>query len=219
MAPGLGLFGKLPAKRDFVAVDISRNFLACWEPWLQAGLAASREHMADRRESIYSTAPAWRFWLGGDLCGGSAALGAFLPSFDGVGRCYPLTIVDCGDPPPPAHNEHADWYAGVESLLRLAVACELDYPLLIDRLRSLAPAAARSPAAQEDVATVDPPGPLAFARIDANGSHPLHAGMTYWWTEGCPSQPARALPCRGMPAPLAFVSMLSGDWPASPDEV
>ena len=31
-----GLFGKLPAKRDFIGANASRRFLEAWEPWLQA---------------------------------------------------------------------------------------------------------------------------------------------------------------------------------------
>ncbi len=42
-----GLFGKLPPKRDFVAVNAPRPFLTVWENWVQAGLAASREQLGD----------------------------------------------------------------------------------------------------------------------------------------------------------------------------
>ena len=38
-----GLFGKLPAKRDFVAVNAPRRFLETWEPWLQSGVATSKQ--------------------------------------------------------------------------------------------------------------------------------------------------------------------------------
>lgn len=29
-----GLFGKLPAKRDFIAANAPRRFLEVWEPWI-----------------------------------------------------------------------------------------------------------------------------------------------------------------------------------------
>ncbi len=38
-----GLFGKLPAKRDFVAVNAPRRFLETWEPWLQSSVATSKQ--------------------------------------------------------------------------------------------------------------------------------------------------------------------------------
>ena len=38
-----GLFGKLPAKRDFIAANAPRRFLEVWEPWLQAGVATSKQ--------------------------------------------------------------------------------------------------------------------------------------------------------------------------------
>ena len=38
-----GFFGKLPAKRDFIAANASRRFLEVWEPWLQASVATSKQ--------------------------------------------------------------------------------------------------------------------------------------------------------------------------------
>lgn len=40
-----GLFGKIGAKRDFIAIATPRNFLEAWEPWLQAALSASRHQL------------------------------------------------------------------------------------------------------------------------------------------------------------------------------
>ena len=37
-----GLFGKLPGKRDFIALGAPSAFLSVYEPWLQGGLTASR---------------------------------------------------------------------------------------------------------------------------------------------------------------------------------
>ena len=43
------LFGKLPAKRDFIALFAPRHFLDIWEPWQQASIAASRDALKDVR--------------------------------------------------------------------------------------------------------------------------------------------------------------------------
>ena len=87
----VGLFGKLPAKRDFVAFGASRRFLEAWEPWLQAGMATSKQSVGTGWTELYNRAPIWRFWLGADFCG-EAMIGAFMPSVDGVGRSFPLTL-------------------------------------------------------------------------------------------------------------------------------
>jgi type VI secretion system protein ImpM len=80
-----GLFGKLPAKRDFVALQAPRAFLAVWEKWLQAGVSASRAELGADWQALFLRAPIWRFWLGAELAG-APVLGAFMPSVDGVGR-------------------------------------------------------------------------------------------------------------------------------------
>ena len=62
-----GLFGKLPVKRDFVAINLPRGLLTLWENWLQASVAASREVLGRDWQDTFLTAPIWRFWLGQDL--------------------------------------------------------------------------------------------------------------------------------------------------------
>ncbi len=42
-----GLYGKLPCKRDFVALAAPRAFLSVWVPWLQGGVSASRAQLGD----------------------------------------------------------------------------------------------------------------------------------------------------------------------------
>src|ERR1700722_12378723 len=86
-----GLFGKLPAKRDFIGMNASRRFLEAWEPWLQASVAMSKQVLGDAWVETYNRAPIWRYWLGADFCG-EAMIGAFMPSVDGVGRSFPLAI-------------------------------------------------------------------------------------------------------------------------------
>ena len=86
-----GLYGKLPSKRDFIAIGTPRELLSVWEPWMQGGLSASRHSLGDHWKQAFLTAPIWRFWLGADLCG-TTVLGAFMSSLDGVGRYFPLTL-------------------------------------------------------------------------------------------------------------------------------
>ena len=42
---GPGLFGKLPAKGDFLARDLPPVVLQAWEGWLQTVMATSRDRL------------------------------------------------------------------------------------------------------------------------------------------------------------------------------
>src|SRR5262249_28369685 len=91
------LFGKLAAKRDFIAVAAPRAFLDAWEPWMQSSVSASQHSLGRAWHGAFLAAPIWRFWLGADICG-TTVLGAFMSSLDGMGRYYPLTLFACADP-------------------------------------------------------------------------------------------------------------------------
>ena len=115
-----GLYGKLPTKRDFIAIQAPREFLAVWEPWMQGGLSASRHALGDSWQQTFLTAPIWRFWLGAELCG-RTVLGAFMSSLDGVGRYFPLTLLAFPDEgaaiPPPEFDAQDGWFAVAEEFL------------------------------------------------------------------------------------------------------
>ena len=55
------LFGKLPAKRDFIALFSPRAFLDVWEPWIQGSISASRQELGEDWQNAFLTAPIWRF--------------------------------------------------------------------------------------------------------------------------------------------------------------
>jgi type VI secretion system protein ImpM len=114
------LFGKLGAKRDFIALATPRRFLETWEPWVQACMSASRHQVGGEWQNAFLTAPVWRFWLGADISG-ATVIGAIMPSVDGVGRYYPLTLLAVADPahsfPPPDLNAQDQWFAAAEEFL------------------------------------------------------------------------------------------------------
>ena len=115
-----GLFGKLSAKRDFVALSVPRDFLNAWEPWMQSCVSASRDSLGETWLESYLTAPIWRFWLGADICGATVT-GALMPSLDGVGRYYPLTLLaqapEARSIPPPDIDAHDQWFVSAEDFL------------------------------------------------------------------------------------------------------
>src|SRR6516164_7513304 len=142
-----GLFGKLPAKRDFVATNAPRRFLDAWEPWLQAGVAMSKQMLGDAWVETYNRAPIWRYWLGADFCG-EAMIGAFMPSVDGVGRSFPLAIfVGEGDAslPPPELEPNDAWFEAAEAVLLEALEPGVTLEHIAEKVGALPAPARQSP--------------------------------------------------------------------------
>jgi type VI secretion system protein ImpM len=137
-----GLYGKVPAKRDFIAIGAPREFLSAWEPWLQAGISASRNALAEQWQPAFLTAPIWRFWLGADICGRSVT-GAFMSSLDGVGRYFPLTLFFCADDgatiPPPEYGAQDGWFDTVETFLMSTLDQGAQFETMTAQLAALPP--------------------------------------------------------------------------------
>ena len=217
-----GLFGKLPAKRDFVSHNAPRRFLDVWEPWLQASVATSRQTMGSTWQDAFRSAPIWRFWLGPDLCGAAAA-GAFMPSVDAVGRYFPLTVfaLDDGtaDIPPPEVDASDAWFEAVETVLLDALAPGADYDAVTAALAALPSLQAADPEPFPGIV------PLAEGPILLRGygdglptalkaARRLHhrrgfSGQTFWWTVGGESFPPAALAAAGLPPATLFEAMLT----------
>ena len=142
---------KAAAKRDFIALFAPRAFLDVWEPWMQGGISASRDTLGSGWQEAFLTAPIWRFWLGAEICGATVA-GAFMPSLDGVGRYYPLTLFAYADPgiaiPPPDLDAQDEWFARRRTICcpRSTRKCRSSRPRA--RSTSLPPPAADAPSAR-----------------------------------------------------------------------
>jgi type VI secretion system protein ImpM len=136
------LYGKVPAKRDFIAIGAPREFLNAWEPWLQAAISASRTTLGEQWQPAFLTAPIWRFWLGADICGRSA-IGAFMSSLDGVGRYFPLTLFACADDgsaiPPPEYGAQDGWFDTVEAFLMSTLDQGAQFETMTAELGALPP--------------------------------------------------------------------------------
>jgi type VI secretion system protein ImpM len=160
MTPVVGLFGKLPARGDFVRLDLPGSFVQPWDAWLSAGVAAARAHLNDDWQAAWFEAPVWCFTLAGGVCGPDAAAGVLLPSLDRVGRLFPLTLACVGAVP-----EDAAWFAAAEEICRAAIEHDADPADLLPRLAEL-PAAAGMPT----------PG----ARFWTDGAPRVDAGAHEW---------------------------------------
>jgi type VI secretion system protein ImpM len=219
-----GLFGKLGAKRDFIALATPRAFLEAWEPWLQSSLAASRHQMGERWQQEFLTAPVWRFWLGADICGATVA-GAIMPSLDGMGRYYPLTlhaIADAAHPIlPPDIDAQDEWFGMAEEFLLATLVGDTAFADISAALDQFAVPRTRSSAAiapgirslADDMAGMVAAGadftsPLTALRV---ASPELYAAASFWWTSGGGDFPPLALSCRGLPNPYCYSALLTGD--------
>ncbi len=221
------LFGKLTAKRDFIAVSAPRDFLNVWEPWMQGGVSASRETLGQAWQGAFLAAPIWRFWLGAEICG-TTVLGAFMPSLDGMGRYYPLTLFACADPgaaiPPPDIDAQDTWFAPAEDFLLSTLDKDAAYETLTDALDRLAPPvqsridavpAGMSPIM--DGAVAAPRGEASFSEVLAslrNVNHAsAYAAASFWWTLGGDDFAPVGVCCRRMPDPSLQAAMLTGHFP------
>ena len=218
-----GLFGKLPAKRDFIGMNASRRFLEAWEPWLQAGVATSKQMLGDAWIETYNRAPIWRYWLGADFCG-EAMIGAFMPSVDGVGRSFPLAVfVGEGDASlaPPELEPNDAWFAAAEAVLLDALEPGATLELIAEKVGAL-PLPALEPRTTRDegleelaeggVLARDVGSEVSSAFLAARrfGRRRAFASQTFWWTIGGGDFPSLALMEVGLPPAVRFADMLTG---------
>jgi len=221
-----GLYGKLPAKRDFISMGASRDFLKAWEPWLQGGVSASRGLLGEQWQPAFLTAPIWRFWLGADLCG-TSVIGAFMSSLDGVGRYFPLTLFACADAnaaiPPPELGAQDDWFNAAEAFLMSTLDHDKTFEAITADLGGLAaPFQEFSNAPPEDMMVTSdgtvamPAGGRGFADLFGSMRHVDHARIyaasTFWWTIGGDGFAPVALCGRHLPDPFLFAAMLTGQF-------
>jgi len=223
-----GLFGKLPAKRDFIAANAPRRFLEAWEPWLQSSLATSKQALGAGWGEAYNCAPMWRFWLGADFCG-EAVIGTWMPSVDGVGRAFPLAMFTGeGDQrlPPPELESNDAWFDAAESLLLEALEPSLDFDAYL-RATAALPEPKRQSRESELPGFVELPDGAVLARDfgdqlslalrAARRFDPRHAfgGFSFWWTIGGEDFPSLALVQRGLPPATRFSDFLTGAFAAA----
>jgi type VI secretion system protein ImpM len=214
------LYGKLPTKRDFIAAGVPREFLAVWEPWLQGSVSASRMALGDQWQSAFLTAPIWRFWLGSEMCG-TDVIGAFMPSLDGVGRYFPLTLLACADPgcgiPPPECDAQEEWFKSAETLLISTLDHDRTFDDVMADLAKL-PAPAQVVLSKDTDGFVGDPSASAgepafsaiFEAIRKNDHDAVYQASTFWWTLGGEGFAPMALQRWRMPDPYLFSTLLTG---------
>lgn len=219
----VGLFGKLPQKRDFVSSGIPRSILEPFEVWMQSAVAASRNQLGREWQDLYLVAPLWRFWIGAGIFGTGCA-GVTMPSVDGIGRFFPLTLIGhgVGTPfdRPPTMAASDEWYRPLEEGLLGALGDEAtgDAATILSGLASTA--GASDPGTAEDrVGTTKrgrlwadkEPGAERLLAAVRDEDHALAAAQrSYWWTNGGKASGAAVYSCAGLPDPYFYSTMIGG---------
>lgn len=191
---------------------------------MQSCVSASRDALGDSWLQAYLAAPIWRFWLGGDICG-TAVVGAFMSSLDGMGRYYPLTLFACANPgdavAPPDIDAHDEWFAAAENLLLATLENNITFEAITNALDQFAAPTFRPtgfPLVDVSVlrsgAMASPLGNRSFSDLfallrTANHSN-VYANASFWWTAGGGDFVPFGFCCRHMPDPSLFASMLTG---------
>jgi type VI secretion system protein ImpM len=221
------LYGKLPTKRDFIAIGATRDFLDKWEPWLQSGVSASQAILKEQWQQAFLRAPIWRFWLGADLCR-VTTIGAFMPSLDKVGRYFPLTLLACADQEatisPPEIDSQDDWFKAAEDFLISTLDQDKTFEAAAEDLNELAMPLQTRLAPSADV-FADRNAMVSiknderhfaevFASLRRADPDNIYAGTTFWWTAGGEDFAPMAFSAKRMPDPFLFAGMLTGQFAA-----
>lgn len=178
---GVGFYGKIPTRGDFVGAGLPRDLVDQWDGWCRLALHESRQALGEPWLAAWMEAPIWRFRLAPGCCGAAGVLGVMLPSVDRAGRHFPFMLAAFSASGADL-CEGAEWLAQGE---QIGLAAVLD---------DLAPDDIASRLAQIDAKRT------AFAWDDA---------PALWWTDGAPRRAAGQLRFTQMPPPALFASMLS----------
>jgi len=218
------LFGKLAAKRDFIALSAPREFLTAWEPWMQSCVSASRDSLGESWLQAYLTAPIWRFWLGGDICG-ATVLGVIMASLDGMGRYYPLTLFAYADQgsaiAPPDLDAHDEWFTAAEEFLLTTLDRDVTFEKISEGLDALAAPAQQQPSVEAENMSIVRDGVIGaalanrsfselFALLRAANCANIYSAASFWWTVGGGDCQPFGFCCQRMPDPFMFMTMLTG---------
>lgn len=185
----VGLYGKHPAKGDFLQAGLPAPLLSALEIWLDAVLSDLRETLGPEWQYTWSRAPMLRFWFGEGIWGGPVA-GVMAASQDRVGRRFPLVLIAAGPeaPAPPISDPAQGWHDAAAGFLAASLGrSDFATPseLLQDAPRPEAPEGiSQNPVA--DFWAVRPGNAIAALWLDvvATDHRRSASGRSYWWVAG-----------------------------------
>lgn len=212
-----GFHGKLPARMDFVSGGLPPGFGPWWEAWLEQGLTTSRNALGADWADAYFAMPIWRFLLvplSGDARHRPLA-GAFMPSVDGAGRTYPLTVVAaCTEPFDPDSDPVETlwpWHEGLEAVLLATLERGATFEAFRDRLAGFAAPCLReaetsAPAGRRHTRSDTPTDVVAAMAETAN-----RLDAAFWCRSAVEEIVLARIGCRGLPAPTVFHRFMKPD--------
>lgn len=220
-----GLFGKHPARGDFLDSGLSPAVIAGLERWLDGALAECRSLLNPQWETLWDAAQADTaarglcFWIGEGLAGGEVLAGVLRPSRDKVGRRYPLLLLLAAPPHaaplPPLLADPSAWIdplvtRGQEIARRDAFD---SVPDLLSGLDVPAVPQAAALAGASDLVAMRPDGDTARLFADSMEADYRRAAAQrgYWW-QTSPSE-TRLYTAAALPGGQALAWFLSA--PAS----
>jgi len=232
-----GLFGKLPARGDFISRAIAQDLLRPFEDWLLPLVQNTRALLGDDWGQAWRQAPPWRFWIGPDVLRGEwtrnlraheqagTVTGVLLPSADRQGRLFPLVLVLADDharlmPPPVLEPPDRRWYAACDRLLHTAregatletvetSLARLSAPRLPDDAAQMAQLLAQRSLWGQGAGLAGPEGhDDVWTGIRASDHHLAATGRSYWWCEA-PRGETSVISLAGLPDPETFAFMLT----------
>lgn len=211
-APVAGLYGKLPARGDFIERRLSDDFVDRWDRFLAEGLRASEAMLGPDFTDRYLVSPFWRFALAPGIAGDGAVAGVFAPSVDRAGRYFPLTVaVDygAGVAALAALTAAEGWTPFAEQLIFDALSPDGTFEALDDGVASLAvtpPVTVTTvPGSGRMVATAS----LAEALV---ALAPPESPSVLFWTLGSVDLPPRLISFGELPPAAGFAGFLDGVW-------
>lgn len=209
---GVGFYGKLASRGDFVQRGLPQPFVQAWDSWLAAGLLASQQQLGEQWLQAYLVSPLWRFALAPGVCGPQAVVGVLMPSIDRVGRYFPLTVAQvlaaeqsladivCGPD---------DWFEQTEALLLDTLEPDARFEVFEAAVQGyVARAPGTAPiehfAGLQRLAATQPDGrALALAACACEGA-------SLWWGRGSERIAAGLMRCSGLPQSSEFGRFLLG---------
>jgi type VI secretion system protein ImpM len=178
-----GWFGKIPSLGDFAMRRLPGSFVEPWDEWLSAELSEARFVLGDTWPGIYEQAPISCFSLGLGTVDDHTWHGILVPSFDRVGRQFPLTIA-LGRPRHASAIMTRRWWAALVASGRRALepACGADG---VEEALAVFAAEPDIPSTEPELAT-------------------LEEGTSSWWAWSENPPDAVSSSTRGLPRAACF---------------
>lgn len=191
-----GWFGKIPSVGDFLTRGLPRSFIEPWDEWLSFELSQAERAVGERWPQTYARASVSCFVLGPRVIDARLWCGVLVPSFDRVGRQFPLTIA-FGSTSHVRAAGGRQWWSQLARAGRRAAAPGGTPVLLEEALAGLIRAeAARGPAWDQEGS-------------DSGAGSPGE-GLSSWWPveeQGGSERAARVI--AGLPRSELFVELLT----------